>query len=415
MKLKKFLSLFAITILLVGCTKEEVVKTVFQDVPGDTITVTVPGPTVTVVDTVTVNFPPPEYSFTRNGKSTVFYTGQTTRLGQADALKSAMNEVSSTEAGILDMFDNGEGFSDATLNGTGKKVGNKTGAKSPNTAVNKAKFDGWIKEFVDNVIPAVNASTDGAAGVAGLVSDASGSRTNLKANAKGLEMNQIFSKGLIGAFNLDQIIGEGGYLSNSKLDPVKEDNDAGVYGYAGTDDNAAGELNVTKMEHFWDEGFGYLYGQDNQFAPETGKGSLLNYYLKKVEGVIPGISKTIYDAFILGRAAIVTKNYTLRDEQAKIVKVELSKVVGDRAEYYLSSAADKLAAGEMASYLHALSEGYGLIFSLQYTQDADGNPYMSYDEVNAMLAELEAGNGFWDRTEAELDTMAAKVKAATGL
>ena len=62
-----------------------------------------------------------------------------------------------------------------------------------------------------------------------------------------------------------------------------------------------------------------------------------------------------------------------------------------------------------------MSEGYGLIFSLQFTQDASGNPYMNYDEVNAMLAELEAGNGFWDRTEAELDTMATTVKAATGL
>ena len=249
-----------------------------------------------------------------------------------------------------------------------------------------------------------------------MVSDASGARTNLKANAKGFEMNQIFSKGLIGAFNLDQIIGEGGYLSNSKLDPVQADNDAGVYGYAGTDDNVAEELNVTKMEHFWDEGFGYLYGQDNQFAPETGKGSLLNYYLKKVESDIPGISEKIYDAFILGRAAIVSKNYTLRDEQAKIIKVELSKVVGNKAEYYLSSAADKVTSGDTnASYLHALSEAYGLIFSLQFTQDTSGNPYMSYDEVNAMLAELEAGNGFWDRTEAELDTMAATVKAATGL
>tara|TARA_A100001011_G_scaffold109055_1_gene115673 strand:- start:6603 stop:7844 length:1242 start_codon:yes stop_codon:yes gene_type:complete len=413
--MKKLSCLFTLIILFIGCEKEEVIKYEFQE--GLVRTIEVPGPatTVTVVDTVNINFPPPEYSFTRNGKSTVFYTGQTTRLGQADALKSAMNDVTSTEAGILNMFDNGQGFSDTSLNST-KKVGNKTGAKSANTAVNKAKFDGWIKEFVDNVIPAVNTSTDGSGGVAGLVSDASGARTNLKANAKGLEMNQIFSKGLIGAFNLDQIIGEGGYLSNSKLDPVQADNDAEVYGYAGTDDNVAEELNVTKMEHFWDEGFGYLYGQDNQYNPETGKGSLLNYYLKKVEGDIPGISKKIYDAFVLGRAAIVSKNYTLRDEQAKIIKVELSKVVGNKAAYYLSSAADKVTSGTTnASYLHALSEGYGLIFSLQFTQDASGNPYMNYDEVNAMLAELEAGNGFWDRTEAELDTMAATVKAATGL
>ena len=41
-----------------------------------------------------------------------------------------------------------------------------------------------------------------------------------------------------------------------------------------------------------------------------------------------GIADAIYDAFKLGRAAIVAKDYTLRDEQAAIIKVELSKVVG---------------------------------------------------------------------------------------
>ena len=105
---------------------------------------------------------------------------------------------------------------------------------------------------------------------------------------------------------------------------------------------------------------------------------LIKSELKKVEGDIPGISKKIYDAFVLGRAAIVSKNYTLRDDQAKIIKVELSKVVGNKAAYYLSPAADKVTSGTTnASYLHALSEGYGLIFSLQFTQDASGNPYMS--------------------------------------
>ena len=345
--------------------------------------------------------------------STVFYTGQTTRLKQADALKSAMNDTSSTEAGILSMFDDGSGFSDTSLNGT-KMVGNKTAAKSANKAVNKAKFDGWIKEFVDNVIPSVVSSTDAAAGQAGLVSDAGG-RQNVKVNAKGHEMNQIFSKSLIGAFNLDQIINEGGYLSKTKLDPVNEDNTNGVFGYTGTDGTPAAH-NVTNMEHYWDEGFGYLYGQDNQYAPELGKGSLLNYYLKKVnEKEDIGIAKKIYDAFILGRAAIVSKNYTLRDEQAKIIKIELSKVVGYKAISYLTSAGDNITSGKIAAAFHALSEGYGFIFSLQFTQDSDGKPYMSYEEVNKLLERLDKDNGFWSRTQAELDAMAAEIKTATGL
>ena len=169
------------------------------------------------------------------------------------------------------------------------------------------------------------------------------------------------------------------------------------------------------MEHYWDEGFGYLYGLDNQTYPELGKGVLLNKYLKKVEGDEPGVAKKIYDAFALGRAAIVAKNYTLRDEQAQIVKTELSKVIGYKAAYYLRSGGEKKTAGKTADAFHALSEGYGFILSLQFTQDQDGESYMSNTEVNAMLSELMAGNGLWDRTETELEAMASKIDAATSL
>jgi hypothetical protein len=215
-------------------------------------------------------------------------------------------------------------------------------------------------------------------------------------------------KGLIGAFAADQIINN--YLTSSKLDAAKDDNDAGVLHY--TSPNAT-EANVTKMEHYWDEGFGYLYGLDNQTYPELGKGVLLNKYLIKVEGDEPGIAKKIYDAFALGRAAIVAKNYTLRDEQAQIVKSELSKVIGYKAAYYLRSGGAKKTAGKTADAFHALSEGYGFILSLQFTQDQDGVPYMSNTEVSNILSELMAGNGLWDRTEAELEAMATEIEAAT--
>ena len=40
---------------------------------------------------------------------------------------------------------------------------------------------------------------------------------------------------------------------------------------------------------------------------------------------------------------------------------------------------------------------------------------MTNSEVNSTLAELEAGNGLWDRTAAELTAMADTIDAATGI
>ena len=419
------MSIFFSIMIILGCEKDPTIITKTEFIT-ETVTVEVPGPTVVVPGetqivevpgaNVSVPYPPAEYEFTRNGVSTVYYSGQTTRLNQHDELKSAMNSTSSTKAGILAMLNDGTGFSDSTLDGS-KKIGNKTAVNSANSATNKSIIESWITEFIDVVAPAVIAQTDASAGVAGSVSDAGGgSRTGTKVNAKGLEMNQVFSKGLIGAFNLDQIINENGsfgYVTGPKLNPVAADNDAGVMHYTSP---GASEANVTKMEHYWDEGFGYLYGQDNQYAPTLGQGGLLNDYLGNVSANYAiGIADDIYNAFKLGRAAIVAKDYVTRDAQAAIIKTELSKVVGAKAASYLRSGAGHVTNNNMASAFHSLSEGYGFIFSLQFTQKADGSPYMTNSEVNSTLAELEAGNGLWDRTAAELTAMADTIDAATGI
>ena len=416
-KFIKMSIIFSIMILL-GCEKDPTIITKTEFIT-ETVTVEVPGPTVVVpgeTQIVEVPLPPAEYEFTRNGISTVYYSGQTTRLNQHDELKSAMNNTSSTKADILAMLNDGTGFTDSTLDGS-KKIGNKTAVNSANSATNKAKIESWITEFTDVVAPAVIAQTDASAGVAGSVSDAGGgSRTGTKVNAKGLEMNQVFSKGLIGAFNLDQIInanGSFGYVTGPKLNPVSADNDTSVLHYTSP---GASEANVTKMEHYWDEGFGYLYGQDNQYAPALGQGGLLNDYLGNVSANYAiGIADDIYDAFKLGRAAIVAKDYVTRDTQATIIKKELSKVVGAKAASYLRSGASHVTNNNMASAFHSLSEGYGFIFSLQFTQKTDGTPYMTNAEVTAKLAELDAGNGLWDRTAAELTSMADAIDTATGI
>ena len=409
---KMYLSL--ITLFAIGCTETETITEILEVEKIVTETVT-EVETVTVTNNVYVL--PEEYSFTRGGISTVYFTGQTARVGMATELKSAMNNTAKTKDQIDTMFASGTGFTDPTLDASGKNVRGKTAASPVASATVKPLFDGWIDEFTNTVAPAVTAGTTAASGVAGSYTEADGSRT-VKVTAKGFELNQVFSKGLIGALQVDQIVNN--YLSFSKLDGAREDNDAGIYGYK----NDQAENYITKMEHYWDEGFGYLYGLDSQFKPglgdpATGRDTAnLNYYLNKVNSQSneEGISDKIYNAFIAGRAAIVNKDYTERDKQAGIVSAEISKVVGYKAQSYLVDGAEDITNGDWADALHALSEAYGFILGLQFTKDSSGNPYMTNDEVNDLLGRLSAGEGgFWERTPEELTAMAAEVATATGL
>jgi hypothetical protein len=409
----KILLYSTLLMLLTKCSETETITEIVEVEKIVTETIT-QLETVTVTNTVYVL--PEEYSFTRDGVSTVFYSGQTARLRMATELKSAMNNISYTQEQINNMFSSGTGFTDATLDASGKNVRGKTATSPIAQSTVRPLFDSWIEEFTTVVAPAVTAGTTASSGVAGSYTEADGSRT-VKVTSKGFELNQVFSKGLIGALQVDQIINN--YLSFSKLDGAREDNDAGIYAYTHP---AATEASITKMEHYWDEGFGYLQGLDSQFKSGLGTApnkdsANLNYYLNKINGQDneAGISDAIYNAFIAGRAAIVNKDYEERDKQAGIISAEISKVIGYKAHYYLVGGAEDITNGDWASALHALSEAYGFILGLQFTKDSSGNPYMTNTEVNDLLSRLSAGDGgFWERTVEELNTMADEVATATG-
>jgi hypothetical protein len=347
-----------------------------------------------------------EYEFTRNGVSTVFYTGQTARLKMAGELYLAFSNSSKTEADILAMFNDGVGFTDASLNSSGKNIGSKVAASSFASTTVRPQIQAFITRVVNDVFPYYN--NDASAGVGGKYTDPGGRTVHI--DGKGFEMDQIFTKSLIGALVTDQIIN--GYLWRGKLDAGTNiaDNDKLVFSYTST---GASDNNVTKMEHYWDEGFGYLYGEDNQYSHDVENGVLLAKYLGKED--IPGLDKEIYNAFKLGRAAIVVGDYDLKDKQAKIIKEGLSKIIGYRASTYLRLGATNIDSGLWANVFHALSEGYGFILSLQFTMKEDGKPYFDNTEVNKMLSDLEKGNGFWSRTPAELNIMADKIDQVTGL
>ena len=355
---------------------------------------------------------PATYEFTREGNSTVSFGGQTTRIQMSEELISALKDNTQTEPILDGMFAHVEGeadFSDANLNASDKSIRSKTAAsedyfKANTTAANaiKADFDTWIASQASEVFAAWD--NDATAGNAGKIQEGGGGSTRY-VNAKGLEYNQAVNKALIGALMADQILNN--YLSPAVLDAGanRADNDAGIV----VDGKA-----YTTMEHKWDEAYGYLYGNEaNPAEPVTNADSFLSKYLFRVEGDadFAGIAEDIYEAFKKGRAAIVEKNYTVRDEQAEILREKISEIIGVRAVYYLQQGKKNLGS-DNGSAFHDLSEGFGFIYSLQFTRQPNTTePYFTKTEVDAFIATLTAGNGFWDITAEQLDTMSNAISA----
>lgn len=349
---------------------------------------------------------PDNYEFLRDGMSTVSFSGQTTRLNQVDEIYLALNSNTYNETQLDEMFADGAGFTDSALNGTGKNVRGKTSAGcAAGSSATQAQFDAQIADFANNVVPAW--SNDASAGIAGKLTDASRS---IHVNAKGHEIDQTFVKGLIGGMTLDQIVNN--YLQPCQLESGsrKDDNTNGVL--------SSGK-NYTDMEHKWDEAFGYLYGQEEDAkradlgSAPNGKGTTLNKYFKKVnDSNQPGIAEIVYNAFKKGRAAIVAGDYQVRDAQANIIQIHLSKVIGYKAVDYLNGYMSKMAAGNTADAFHALSEGYGFIMSLQFTNNGGNVPYFTKAEADAMLAKID---DFWTVQDSDLTSMVNDIKSKFGI
>lgn len=356
---------------------------------------------------------PETYSFERNGQSTVSFSGQTERLTMGGELYTAMQIINTpTEELLLNMFANENNpFSTDALNNSTKDIKSKTADSrdyfSGNTteaALIKAEFEAWMSAQVSEVLP--NANTVASAGVAGQIADGNSTRY---VNGQGLEYDQLVNKGLIGALTADQMLNN--YLSVSVLDEASniEDNNNGVL---------ADGKNYTTMEHKWDEAYGYIFGGVEDAAnPLESLGDddiFLNKYLGRVENTdqFSGIAEEIFNAFKLGRAAIVAGEYDLRDAQADIIRQRISEIIAIRAIYYLQNAKVPLAAGEMGSVFHDLSEGYGFIYSLRFTRNpGTGAPYFTKAEVDAFLDQLmgDGENGLWDITPETLDNIAAAI------
>lgn len=371
------------------------------------------GGTCTPCETGIAN--PSSYSFERDGVSTVSFEGQTTRLKMGDEMVSAFLDPTTSTEELRAMYNHQEGdtnFDDGALNDSDKNILSKTASSidffssnATDQALIRADFDRWIVAQVEEVFP--NWGVAASAGVPGQLPDGSATRW---INAKGLEYDQLFIKGLIGAWTTDQVLNN--YLSASVLDEGdnRANNDAGT-----PEEGSA----YTTMEHKWDEAYGYVFGLNADPAnpnADLGADSFLNKYIGRVEGDddFVGIADDIFQAFKLGRAAIVAREYDLRDEQAEIIRKKISELIGIRAVFYLQQAKPSFTQ-EVPAYgtaFHDLSEGYGFIYSLQFTRKPNSTePYFTKAEVDAFLVDLmdDGPNGLWDVSLDTLDAIATAI------
>ena len=369
------------------------------------------------VDTDPTYTVPTTYTFDRNGASSVSYIGATDRLLMLDEMgayvktqATAGNVVSASK--LSSMFANTNNqFILAGLNASEDELKDKTAASVDYFEMNMG--EGSLTEqtsvrlFFETQFTNSNLASQGAvasAGVAGSYLD--GTSVRLFA-ANGLEPQQVFLKGLMGAALLDQVVNN--YLSVNVLDEGdnREEN---------TNKVLVIDQNYTEMEHDWDRAYGYIFGADVAGATPVLK--FWSSYISQVnaDSDFETLLADIDLAFRKGRAAIVNNDYVGRDAQINIIKSKLAMVPAVRAVYYLQDGKTKLRTDNGAAAFHALSEAYGFIMSLRYTnKPGTDSQYFSKAEVDDMLNELISGtDGLWNVTPAILDSLSADIATRFG-
>jgi hypothetical protein len=356
---------------------------------------------------------PATYKFERNSTTTVDFSGQSSRLLMLEEMganikTAATNGTEVSQTTLTQMYSNSNNaFLNASLNTSGKQLKDKTAASKDyfqlflggGSTTEKLNVQSLF-ETQFNLVSSASLGATASAGVEGFYLDGTSKRLFA---ANGLEPQQVLLKGLMGAIFMDQIVNN--YFSKTKLDE-------GTNKINNTNKIVAEGNAYTTMEHFWDEGYGYIYGVDGT--------KFWSSYIDQVNADIDfnTVKVDIELAFRTGRAAIVANDYATRDAQIDIIKTKLALIPAVRAVYYLQEGKGKLTTDKGAKAFHALSEAYGFIISLRYTnKPGTDNPYFTKAEVDTMLNSMVSGtNGLWDidTLAPKLDTISAQIAAKFG-
>ena len=374
LKQTNFIAVAAISsiLLITSCGEDE----------GVTPPPTPPGPTL-----------PEAYSF-----DNVSFSGQTDRLNMLAEMISTIDEVTSGTAPdattLLNMYANeNDPFSDANLNASSKDLRSKT--YSGLGAIDANEIEAYINAFVQDA--AIYKDSTWAPGQPGIVTKADGSGSYFL-NADGVEYSEIIEKTLMHAVFYYQACEV--YTREGKIGDA-------------VDNTIVTPGKGTDMEHHWDEAFGY-WGVDTNVTASNFESSNLKYfgkYAKKGETVGLPTFQNLLTAFISGRYAISTMDYTSRDEAAQEVRQHWEMVSVTTGIHYLNGAIANV--GDDAKFYHELSEAYTFIQGLAYNQDR----LISTSDWAAMLRLLEVNEeaSFTGVSVADLNSIKDQLASIYGL
>ncbi len=344
---------------------------------------------------------PATYTFTRNGESSVSYSGQTERLDQLEEIKDYLKLADAgdaiSEQVLLDMYAN-----------TGENGGGNYSFSSTKQLKNKTfQPDLDVQLFEDLFARAAAASVDGnsgvtaANGVAGLITRENSGNTIL-VDENGREFTQLIEKGLMGAVFYNQIYNT--YLTSERIGNDVE-NVALAEG-----------KNYTAMEHHWDEAFGYwdppVDFSSNWPAERASEDRFWSHYSNTVDNVNNGLLGTnsmLMNAYLEGRAAIVNNDVATRDAQRDALYQTLELVAAATAVHYINDTIEFLGEGNTGEAFHVLSEAWAFTNALRYSPQRT----MSLDDLETIMeSDFGADGNFWNATVLGLNTAKSKLVTA---
>lgn len=340
---------------------------------------------------------PSTYVFERDGASTVDYQGQKDRLNMLSEMKSYLVTGDKGQAlslqKLLDIYANANSpFSSQDLNqATTKQLENKTNAAQIDL------FKGLMAKAAEVSQDVSANNTSAAEGIAGRVErGTTGNYVNV--NEKGWEFTQLIEKGLLGAVFYDQIFNS--YLTDAKI------------GDAVDNENLVEGKNYTTMEHHWDEAFGY-WGVPTDFpkgdpvlTPEY-KRFWANYTDGR-DGLL-NVNQPLMDAYILGRAAIVANDHTVKKDQVKVI-IDLHELVSAAtAVHYINDAMDYLSSDDQGNLFHSMSEAYAFISALQYSPS---KKITQSNIIEILTSDFGTDGDFWKVSNESLQNAKDKLTTA---
>lgn len=326
---------------------------------------------------------PSTYSFQRNGKSSVSYSGQTDRLNQLGAMKTKMQTADAgsivLESDLLAMYANTGGNANGNFSFSSSKQ-----LKSKTFSLDQAFFESMLKSAAAASVDG-NTGVNAANGTAGLITRSSGS--TILVDAKGFEFTQLFEKGIMGAVFYYQIVNI--YLTDEKIGE-------GV-------DNITVDTanNSTAMEHHWDEAFGY-FGAPVDFTSDYQGAESPSYwanYCNSFDNVLGGLNASFMNSYIRGRAAIVANNHDVKIDKANWINIHFSELIAACAIHYANQAKATTDQGDL---LHMLSECYAFTRALRYANP--NSREFTPTEVDTLLMNAFNGN-LWEVTATDLNNL----------